>query len=113
MLPALAVLVVLGALAFATPACAHGRHGPPVYRGHHHHRVFVAPRVVYRPAYYQPYYYGRAWYPAHRHHHVVYSFPVYRGGVVIRQPYFYCGNQLFFQGSVSSFGGHIGFHFRF
>ena len=38
---------------------------------------------------------GRSYYAPHRHRHVVYSFPVWIGGVVEYRPYTYCDGRLF------------------
>jgi hypothetical protein len=79
----------------------HDRHGCDHHRGkghqrhrshHHSHGDFLVPLSirfddVYR---YRPYYERRAYYRPHRHHHVIYSFPVYTEYGVTYHPYAYC-----------------------
>lgn len=63
-------------------------------RAYHHRDVPTILRYSERRAL-RPYYAGRVFYGPHRHHHVVYHFPVFVGGVVRYRPYTYCGDRLF------------------
>lgn len=106
-----------GLFAFPAPASADGGHGHGHGNGHgdsngHYHSNGPAhgygayptvPRsiVVGQRGYYQPYYNGRVYYAPHHHYHVAYRFPVYVGGSVVYQPYYYCGDSLFVGGAVA------------
>jgi hypothetical protein len=85
----------------------HKRH----HRRHHNHRHarFIVPRHIVRTrvAYYDPWYAGRVWVPAHRHHHRVYDFPVYMSGVMSYRPHAYCGDELFIAGDLAWRGGYV------
>lgn len=114
-----AVLLVAGAAVFLAPAAAQaherehrrndrGRHGrvvpaPPPLRPHIQLQVPIAPPrhlSVHRHGDWDRYHRGSVYYAPHRHRHVVYHFPVEtRHGVVLR-PYYYCGDELFFVGTV-------------
>ena len=67
--------------------------------------------VVEQRGYYQPYYSGRVYYGPHHHYHAAYRFPVYVGGSVVYQPYYYCGDSLFVGGAVAL--PHLAFGIRF
>lgn len=89
----------------------HGHSGYHVsrHRGHHH---FEVPRAIHSHYVrtYRPYYYGRTYYAPHRHHHVVYRFPVY--GVYeqpVYYPYAYCGDELFARGVFTERGPRFSF----
>ena len=94
-------------------------HGDGHYEGHsngpaHGYAAFpTVPRsiVVRERGYYQPYYSGRVFYAPHHHYHVAYRFPVYVGGSVVYQPYYYCGDSLFVGGAVTL--PHLAFGINF
>jgi hypothetical protein len=67
------------------------------------HRVFVAPRAIHDFGHYRPYYHSRIYYPAHRHHHVVYAFPVDLGPGPLYRPYAYCDGHLFAGGYFTDY----------
>ena len=103
-------VLVAGVFAFPPPANADGRgHGQGHAYGHSNHPAYGAaayptvPRVirVEQRGYYQPYYQGRVYYGPHNHYHVLYQFPVYVGGSVVYQPYYYCGDSLFVTGAAA------------
>jgi hypothetical protein len=67
--------------------------------------------IVGQRGYYQPYYSGRVYYGPHHHYHAAYRFPVYVGGSVVYQPYYYCGDSLFVGGAVAL--PHLAFGINF
>ncbi|HEX9732527.1 MAG TPA: hypothetical protein VGG06_11135 [Thermoanaerobaculia bacterium] len=73
------------------------------YRGHGHYRQirpqrhFTIPRQIHHD-HYRDYYYDRVYYPDHRHHHVIYRFPVFVDGYWDYRPYAYCGDRYFATG---------------
>lgn len=75
-------------------------------------RHFVVPnRIVFREVgHYRPYFDGRAYYRPHRHHHVIYSFPVYTPYGIVHRHFSYCPGPrgyVAFQGP--QFGFQVGF----
>ena len=123
-----AATLAAGLVVFPAPARAdgHGRghggeHGHSNGHGHgdgygpaHGYAGFpTVPRsiVVGQRGYYQPYYSGRVYYAPHHHYHVAYRFPVYVGGSVVYQPYYYCGDSLFVGGAVAL--PHLAFGINF
>lgn len=93
----------------------HGHH----YAPRHQHRRFAVPRTIHKQhrRAYEPYYYGRVYHRTHRHHHVIYRFPVYYQGPgygygqPVYQPYAYCGTELFAQGIFTPHGPSFSFGF--
>ena len=124
-----AATLAAGLVVFPAPARADGGHG----RGHgnehgrsngHAHGDGYGPArgyagfptvprsiVVGQRGYYQPYYSGRVYYAPHHHYHAAYRFPVYVGGSVVYEPYYYCGDSLFVDGAVAL--PHLAFGIRF
>jgi hypothetical protein len=120
-----------GVFAFPAPARADGGHGHGNGHGHGHSSGHgyetghsngpahgyssypTVPRsiVLGQRGYYQPYYTGRVYYAPHHHDHVAYRFPVYVGGSVVYQPYYYCGDSLFVGGAVAL--PHLAFGINF
>jgi len=96
----------VGAVALLAPtADAHSRH----HRQPHHGKVRVqrhdrfVPRTV-ALGYHGPYssfYSGRMYFPAHRHHHATYRFPVVVDGYVVYRPYAYCDGNLVVRASAT------------
>ena len=103
-------LIAVATLASSTPAQAHERehrhHGHAPY---HSYRVVprgtffvVPPRIHARYAYrYDPYLVGPVYYRPHRHHRLLYRFPVRTAVGVVFEPYSYCDDGLFVNGYVS------------
>jgi hypothetical protein len=107
----------------------HGR-GPKVHKSHPHHvyvgprtwapprvvvRSFVVPQVIYQPyvTTYQPYYYGRVFYPARRRYVAVYAFPVLVEGVPVYYPYAYDDGRLLSRGYFTASGPRFSFGIGF
>jgi len=97
---------VAAAALLAPVADAHPRHHG--HRNPHHAKVKVhrhdvlVPRAIaieHRETY-APFYSGRAYFPAHRHHHATYRFPVVVNGYVQYRPYTYCGGNLALRASA-------------
>ena len=57
-------------------------------------------------------YAGRTYYGPHRHHHVIYRYPVVVGGVVTYRPYSYCNDELWVTGYAPLPRVVIGFNVR-
>jgi hypothetical protein len=104
-----AAFLAAGLVAFPAPAEAHGGRHPGrglrgAGHGHFKHGHFkTVPRFIatHHRAHFSPYVAGRVYYAPHHHHHVRYLFPVYVNGVIVHQPYFYCGDRLFVSGAVA------------
>lgn len=87
------------------------------HRGGHGQHRFVVPRVIHKHHHhsYRPYYHGQIFFPAHRHYHPVYHFPVLiDSGYYAYQPHYYCGSSLFATGGFPiGSGGFFGFQIGF
>ena len=86
-------------------------HGNGPARGYAGYPTVPRSIVVGQRGYYQPYYSGRVYYAPHHHYHMAYRFPVYVGGSVVYQPYYYCGDSLFVGGAVAL--PHLAFGINF
>ena len=114
-----AVVVIAGLLSSVVTAEAHGHgHGKPGKHGpkggaHGYYNSQRVPRVIAvdHRAYYSPYVSGRTYYAPHHHYHARYRFPVFVGGAIQYQPYYYCGQSLFVTGVVAL--PHVAFGINF
>lgn len=86
---------------------------PPV-RVHRQSR-FVAPVLIRaRPVErYRPYYRGRVYHGAHRHHHDVYHFPVWIDDRYAYQPHYYCSGGLYHVNQLAYRGPRVSFSIAF
>jgi len=108
-----AALAVAGLLPTVALADGHG-HGHKGNHGNHGYYSYPqVPRVitVERRGYYSPYISGRAYYAPHHHYHALYRFPVFVGGAIQYQPYYYCGSSLFLNSVVAL--PHLAFGINF
>ncbi len=101
----------------------HYKHDRGQKHGHYKHRYrdhgygghFSIPARIHLEKHhraYRDYYHGRSYYRPHRHHHVVYHFPVYTEFGVVYRPHSYCDGHLY-RGYISYDGPRFSLDVRY